>query len=181
MSAIPEDFIKKTSELSGEVTRPFANSRKIHAEGSRPDIRVPMREVQQTPTTTNGTNEPNPPIYIYDTSGPYGDPAVKIDLLKGMPDVRSGWIVERDDTEQLSGPSSEFGQARQSDPELAQLRFEHIRAPRRARARATRRSPSSPSSEASCRSHPAQKAASPAPVITSCSPSIETLISGSST
>ena len=134
MSAIPEDFIKKTSELSGEVTRPFANSRKIHAEGSRPDIRVPMREVQQTPTTTNGTNEPNPPIYIYDTSGPYGDPAVKIDLLKGLPDVRADWILERDDTELLTGPTSEYGKERQSDPELANLRFEHIRPPRRAKA-----------------------------------------------
>jgi len=134
MSAIPEDFIKKTSELSGEVTRPFANSRKIHTEGSRPDIRVPMREVEQTPTTTNGANEPNPPIYIYDTSGPYGDPAVKIDLLRGLPDVRADWILERDDTELLEGPTSEYGKERQSDPELAKLRFEHIRAPRRAKA-----------------------------------------------
>jgi phosphomethylpyrimidine synthase len=134
MSAIPEDFIKKTSELSGEVTRPFANSRKIHVEGSRADIRVPMREVEQTPTTTNGTSEPNPPIYVYDTSGPYGDPAVKIDLLKGLPDVRTDWILERDDTELLTGPTSEFGKQRQSDPELANLRFEHIRPPRRAKA-----------------------------------------------
>ncbi len=134
MSAIPEDFIKKTSELSGEVTRPFANSRKIHVEGSRPDIRVPMREVEQTPTTTNGANEPNPPIYVYDTSGPYGDPGVKIDLLKGLPDVRADWILERDDTELLQGPTSEYGKERQSDPELANLRFEHIRAPRRAKA-----------------------------------------------
>ncbi|MGD8266510.1 MAG: phosphomethylpyrimidine synthase ThiC [Chromatiales bacterium] len=132
MSAIPEDFIKKTSELSGEVTRPFANSRKIHVEGSRPDIRVPMREVEQTPTTTNGANEPNPPLYIYDTSGPYGDPAVKIDLLKGLPEVRADWILERGDTELLEGPTSDYGKERQNDPELANLRFEHIRAPRRA-------------------------------------------------
>ncbi|OOZ67858.1 phosphomethylpyrimidine synthase ThiC [Solemya velum gill symbiont] len=134
MSAIPEEFIKKTTALSDEVTRPFANSRKIYVEGSRPDIRVPMREVSQTPTTTNGANEPNPPIYVYDTSGPYSDPSVSIDLLKGLSDLRSAWIDERDDTEQLDGPSSEYGTERYNDPELDKLRFEHIRAPRRAKA-----------------------------------------------
>ncbi|OOZ39872.1 phosphomethylpyrimidine synthase ThiC [Solemya elarraichensis gill symbiont] len=134
MSAIPEEFIKKTTALSDEVTRPFANSRKIYVEGSRPDIRVPMREVSQTPTTTNGANEPNPPIYVYDTSGPYSDPSVSIDLLKGLSDLRASWINERDDTEQLEGPSSEYGTERYNDPELDKLRFEHIRAPRRARA-----------------------------------------------
>jgi phosphomethylpyrimidine synthase len=91
-----------------------------------------MREVEQTPTTTNGANEPNPPLYIYDTSGPYGDPAVKIDLLKGLPEVRADWILERGDTELLEGPTSDYGKERQNDPELANLRFEHIRAPRRA-------------------------------------------------
>jgi phosphomethylpyrimidine synthase len=134
MSAIPEEFVKKTARLSDEVTRPFANSRKIHVEGSRPDIQVPMREVTQNPTDTNTGVEENPPVYIYDTSGPYTDPAVKIDLMRGMPDVRTAWIEERADTEALSGPSSEYGRARQNNPELAKLRFEHIRAPRRARA-----------------------------------------------
>ena len=134
MSAIPEDFIKKTSELSAEVTRPFAGARKVYVQGSRDDIRVPMREIEQAPTSASFGEEENPPITVYDTSGPFTDPDIKIDLLKGMPDVRSAWIAERDDTEQLAGPSSEFGQARQSDPELANLRFEHIRAPRRARA-----------------------------------------------
>ena len=133
MSAIPDDFIKKTSALSEEVTRPFANSRKLYVEGSRPDIRVPIREVEQTPTTTNGANEPNPPIYLYDTSGPYGDPDARIDLLKGLREVRTDWILERDDTEQLDGPTSEYGKERQHAPELANLRFEHIRAPRRAK------------------------------------------------
>jgi len=77
--------------------------------------------------------EENPPITVYDTSGPFTDPAVEVDLMKGMPDVRSAWIEERGDTEQLSGPSSEYGSQRQSDPSLAELRFEHIRAPRRAK------------------------------------------------
>ncbi len=134
MSAIPEDFITKTTTLSEEVTRPFANSRKIYVQGSRDDLRVPMREISQSPTLTNNDREINPPIYVYDTSGPYTDPEASIDLLKGLPDVRSAWIAERDDTEQLAGPSSAYGQQRQSDAELETLRFEHIRAPRKAKA-----------------------------------------------
>ena len=134
MSAIPDEFVTRTAALSDEVTRPFANSRKIFVEGSRPDIRVPMREVTLTPTHTNTGVEENPPVYVYDTSGPYTDPAAKIDLMQGMPDVRSTWIAERGDTEQLAGPSSEYGRDRQGDPELAKLRFEHIRAPLRAKA-----------------------------------------------
>ncbi len=134
MSAIPEEFITKTTTLSEEVTRPFANSRKIYVQGSRDDLRVPMREISQSPTLTNSDKEINPPITVYDTSGPYTDPDVEIDLLQGLPDVRSSWIAERDDTEQLSGPSSAYGQQRQSDVELETLRFEHIRAPRKAKA-----------------------------------------------
>ncbi len=134
MSAIPEDFITKTTTLSEEVTRPFPNSRKIYLQGSRDDLRVPMREISQSPTLTNNDREINPPIYVYDTSGPYTDPDASIDLLKGLPDVRSAWIAERDDTEQLAGPSSTYGQQRQSDAELETLRFEHIRAPRKAKA-----------------------------------------------
>ncbi len=134
MSAIPEEFLKKTAALSEEVTRPFAASRKIYVQGSRPDLRVPMREVTLTPTHSSDGVEENPPVYVYDTSGPYTDPAVPIDLMRGMPEVRSAWIVERGDTEQLDGPTSRYGHARQHDPELARLRFEHIRPPRRAKA-----------------------------------------------
>jgi len=134
MSAIPEDFVTKTSALSDEVTRPFAMSRKVYVEGSRPDLRVPMREVEQTPTEINGGVEENPPIYLYDTSGPYTDPAASIDLLAGLNDVRTAWIEQRGDTELLDGPTSDYGRARQNDPELANLRFEHIRTPRRAKA-----------------------------------------------
>ncbi|HEC18054.1 MAG TPA: phosphomethylpyrimidine synthase ThiC [Gammaproteobacteria bacterium] len=136
MSAIPEEFLLKTARLSAEVTRPFTNSSKIYVQGSRADIRVPMREIAQSPTLNldGSVAEENPPITVYDTSGPFTDPDVTIDLMKGMPDVRSTWIEGRGDTEHLDGPSSEFGRQRQSDPELARLRFEHIRAPRRARA-----------------------------------------------
>jgi phosphomethylpyrimidine synthase len=134
MSAIPEEFLKKTAQVSDEVTCPFANSRKIYIQGSRPDIRVPMREISQAATHSDAGAEENPPITVYDTSGPYTDSAVRIDLLKGMPDVRSAWIEERNDAELLAGPSSEFGRQRQDDPALAHLRFEHIRTPRRARS-----------------------------------------------
>ena len=133
MSAIPEDFIRQTSQLSEEVTRPFSGSKKIYVQGSRPDIRVPMREISQDDTQTNNDVEKNPPIPVYDTSGIYTDPEAEIDLLKGLPALRNNWIIEREDTEQLSGPSSEYGTKRQNDPELAHLRFEHIHAPRKAK------------------------------------------------
>ena len=132
MSAIPEEFIKSTAKLSEEVTRPFRNSRKVYVTGSRDDIRVGMREIDQDDTPDSMGFEVNPPIPVYDTSGPFSDPDIEIDLMKGMPDVRSNWILERNDTEQLDSPTSEFGQKRQSDPALANLRFEHINKPRRA-------------------------------------------------
>jgi phosphomethylpyrimidine synthase len=133
MSAIPESFLTKTSELSEEVTRPFPNSRKIYVQGSRSDIRVGMREIDQDDTSASFGLEENPPIPVYDTSGPFTDPAISIDLMQGIPEVRSGWIEERDDTDILDGPTSNFGHERQNDPELAHLRFEHIRTPRRAK------------------------------------------------
>ena len=132
MSAIPEEFIKNTARLSEEVTRPFRNSRKVYVTGSREDIRVGMREIDQDNTPDSMGFEVNPPIPVYDTSGPFSDPDIEIDLMKGMPDVRSNWILERNDTEELAGPTSEFGQLRQNDEQLANLRFEHISKPRRA-------------------------------------------------
>ncbi len=132
MSAIPKDFIRKTAQVSQDITRPFANSRKIHIEGSRQDIRVPMREVMLTPTRTAEGIEENPPITVYDTSGPYSDPDIEINLLEGLPDIRGNWIEERGDTELLEQPTSAFSRARQSDPALANLRFEHLQQPRRA-------------------------------------------------
>jgi len=132
MSAIPEDFIRQTSQLSEEVTRPFSGSKKIYVQGSRPDIQVPIREISQDDTLTNDDVEKNPPIPVYDTSGIYTDPEADIDLLKGLPALRNNWIIEREDTEQLTGPSSKYGTKRQTDPQLAHLRFEHIHAPRKA-------------------------------------------------
>jgi len=134
MSAIPEEFVRKTTELSAEVTQPFSGSRKVYVQGSRPDLRVGMREIQQDETAASFGAENNPPITVYDTSGPYTDPEASIDLLKGLPDLRSAWIEERSDSEWLDGPSSEFGKERAENARLAQLRFEHIRRPRRAKA-----------------------------------------------
>ena len=132
MNAIPQEFLDRAAQLSSASTKPLDGSKKIYVEGSRPDIQVPMREIYLEDTASSFGAEPNPPIPVYDTSGPYTDPDVQIDLLKGLADVRSNWIEERQDTVQLDGPTSDFGQQRQNDPELANLRFEHIRRPRRA-------------------------------------------------
>jgi len=134
MSANPKDFLKSSSRLSADATRPYPKSRKVYVPGSRADLRVGMREVEQTATPLENGAEENPPITLYDTSGPYTDPAATIDLMKGLPALRAQWILERNDTEQLAGPSSEYGRARAADPALASFRFEHIRNPRRARA-----------------------------------------------
>jgi len=134
MSAIPDEFVQRAVELSAQTTQSLHGSRKVYVQGSRPDIQVPMREIDLHDTPASFGAEENPPLPVYDTSGPYTDPNVKIDLMKGLGDVRSVWLDERGDTERLDGPSSEYGRQRQSDPALAQLRFEHLRKPRRAQA-----------------------------------------------
>jgi len=134
MSAIPEEFLSKADALKGATTHPFPNSRKIYVNGRRPDVRVPMREIDQTDTHGGTDVQPNPPIPVCDTSGPYTDPGVEIDLRRGLRPLRRAWIAERGDTEELEDFSSEYARARKHDPALAHLRFEHIRAPRRARA-----------------------------------------------
>ena len=136
MSALPQDILLSSHKLTAEVTQPFAASHKIHVEG-RDGIRVAMREVTQTPTKTRDELLPNPPVTIYDTSGPYTDPAAKIDLLQGLSPLRAPWITARNDTEQLRGPSSIFGRIRAADEATRPLRFEHIRAPRKAKAGST--------------------------------------------
>ncbi|SFD82810.1 phosphomethylpyrimidine synthase [Thiohalospira halophila DSM 15071] len=129
-----ESVVDATRQLSEDVTRPLPGSRKIWVTGSRPDIRVGMREVEQSPTQTSSGLQANPPLPVYDTSGPYTDPEAEIDLTRGLHALRDGWILERDDTEELADLTSEYGRARRDDPELASLRFAHIRTPRRARA-----------------------------------------------
>jgi phosphomethylpyrimidine synthase len=135
MNANPK-FLNQTAHVDEAAIKPLPASRKVYVEGSRPDIRVPMREITQTDTQINGGVEKNPPIHVYDCSGPYTDPEAKIDIRSGLAPLREGWIAERNDTEQLAGPSSEYGRERLADPALAEMRFNLKRAPRRARARA---------------------------------------------
>ncbi|MBB5392596.1 MULTISPECIES: phosphomethylpyrimidine synthase ThiC [unclassified Herbaspirillum] len=133
MNANPK-FLSATATVDEAAIQPLPNSRKIYVTGSRPDIRVPMREISQADTPAMFGSEKNPPIYVYDTSGPYTDPDVKIDIRAGLPTPRLPWILERDDTEELDGPTSEYGQQRLNDPALAELRFNLHRKPRRAKA-----------------------------------------------
>ena len=133
MSAIPEEFLSKTARVNAASVQPFPNSRKIYVEGSRPDIRVPMREITLTDTVTEKGAERNPPVTVYDTSGPYTDPDARIDIRQGLDDVRTAWIEARRDTEILADQTSEYGRQRAADPSLDLLRFEHHkRQPRRA-------------------------------------------------
>ena len=126
-------FLNETAQVDAGATQPFAKSRKIYIEGSRPDIRVPFREISLSDTPSAFGAEKNPPVVVYDTSGPYTDPEVKIDIRNGLPALRAGWIAERNDTEQLDGPTSTFGQQRLTDPELSEMRFNLHRKPLRAK------------------------------------------------
>ena len=121
MSNVKEAFIK-----------PFPNSSKIYIEGSRADIQVPMREITLT-DTIGELAEKNDPIHVYDTSGVYTDPSVKIDLRKGLSNIRENWINERADTEMLEGMSSDFSNERLDNSKLDELRFEFLKTPRRAK------------------------------------------------
>ncbi|MEE8286178.1 MAG: phosphomethylpyrimidine synthase ThiC, partial [Gammaproteobacteria bacterium] len=132
MSAAADKFLSQTAKVDPESVQPFPNSSKVYEQGSRPDIRVPMREIRLADTLSDAGVEHNPPIYVYDTSGPYTEPEAKIDLRTGLPDLRAAWIAERGDTVALDGLSSEYGRARLADAKLEQLRFTHMRKPRRA-------------------------------------------------
>ncbi len=127
--------LKDDTAVSSVKIDSYPASEKIYVQGSRHDIQVPMRKITLSDTPVHfGTVEKNGPLYVYDTSGVYTDPNVEIDLKKGLSAIRSAWIAERNDTEELSGPSSDFGRQRLDDPATANLRFEHIRKPRRAKA-----------------------------------------------
>ncbi len=133
MNANPK-FLSATATVDAAAIAPLPNSRKIYVQGSRPDIQVPMREISQSDTTASFGAEKNPPIYVYDTSGAYSDPAAKIDIRSGLAAIRQAWINERNDTEELPGPSSQYGVERLNDEKLAELRFNLKRKPRRALA-----------------------------------------------
>ncbi len=127
-----------TADLTSRITRtPFPGSRKIYIGGSRPDIRVPFREVSLTDTlVAEGTatrREANPPLRLFDASGVYTDPDVAIDVTRGLQALRGAWIHERQDTEALSGISSAYGRERLNDPALNALRMAKTPVPRRAK------------------------------------------------
>ena len=115
----PKEFSSDTAQVDEAAVKPLPNSRKVYVHGSRPDIQVPMREISQSDTAASMGAEKNPPLYVYDTSGPYTDPNVKKDIRSGLAALREQWIAERDDTETLSGLNSAYSRARLSDPELA--------------------------------------------------------------
>jgi phosphomethylpyrimidine synthase len=134
MSARPQPILSQTAQLDPISTQPFPNSKKVYITGSRPDIRVPMREITLSDTVLeNGVHELNPAVMVYDSSGPYTDPNVTIDVRQGLPDMRTAWIAERGDTEILPTVTSLYGQSRQADINLQALRFAHQSPPRRAK------------------------------------------------
>jgi phosphomethylpyrimidine synthase len=92
------------NDWTRKILSDFSGSKKVYVEGSRPDIQVPMREIQLSPTiNASGRAEENPPLRVYDTSGPYTDPNFSADIEKGLPPVRSAWIRERGDVEEYEG------------------------------------------------------------------------------
>jgi phosphomethylpyrimidine synthase len=133
MNANPK-FLSATAHVDEAAVKPLPNSRKVYIRGSRADVNVPMREISQSDTPAGMGAEKNPPIYVYDTSGPYTDPTVKIDIRSGLAPLREKWITERADTELLPDLTSAYGRGRAADPKLAELRFNLKRHPRRAKA-----------------------------------------------
>jgi len=128
-----QDFI---DSLQGTA---FPNSTRIWITGSRPDVRVPMREIQLSPTHIGGSKtqpqfEANEPVPVYDTAGAYGDPEATINVHHGLAKLRAAWIVERNDSDVIDQRSSHYTQQRLADEGLDHLRFEHLPAPRRAKA-----------------------------------------------
>ncbi len=133
MSAIAEEILSQSAKVNQASVAPFPNSKKIYVQGSRPDIRVPMREITLSDTPLNAGNEKNAAIIVYDTSGPYTDPDVNIDIREGLAEVRTQWVRERNDVEEIDVLNSVYGRERAADTSLERLRFKgHQRKPLRA-------------------------------------------------
>ena len=133
MTQPAEDLLDQTSRLSEDVTGPLPGSCKVYQTGSRPDLRVGMREIEQNPSSASFGSQANPALPVYDTSGPYTDPDMAIDIQSGLPPMREAWIRERDDTEALEAPTSEYGRERLGDPHLQDIRMAPARPARRSR------------------------------------------------
>ncbi len=137
MAAREHADLNDTMNVDEAAIQPFPASRKVYVAGSRPDIRVPMREISQTDTQPHfnaGKPIPNPSICVYDTSGPYTDPEITVNIRHGIPKVREAWIKERQDTERLSAFSSEYGQMRLADSKLDGIRYPAPPLPLRAKS-----------------------------------------------
>jgi phosphomethylpyrimidine synthase len=132
MNANPK-FLATTAHVDAAAVQPLPNSSKVYVG----PLRVPMRAVSQADTPSMFGGEKNPPIYVYDCSGPYTDPAARIDIRSGLPALREKWILDRNDTELLPGPSSAYGRERLADPKLAELRFNLKRQPRKGKRNVT--------------------------------------------
>ena len=124
-------------EINDINVQSYPGSEKTYLKGKIYDIKVPVRRINLTPTVKIVDGErvvtENAPVYVYDTSGVYTDPDVKIDINKGLPRTREEWISRRDDLEQLDGISSDYGREREADKSLDAIRFSHRHAPRRAK------------------------------------------------
>ena len=129
-----DQFFARDAKVDSAAVAPLPASRKIYVQGTRADIRVPMREIAQTDTPASMGAEANPPLAVYDTSGPYTDPDARIDIRHGLPALRAPWIEARSDTVTLEAPTSAYGRARIADATLAGLRFNLHRPPRRAKS-----------------------------------------------
>ncbi|MCX2678868.1 phosphomethylpyrimidine synthase ThiC [Galbibacter sp. EGI 63066] len=129
---------KESSQPTTTISRePFPNSTKVYVSGSLfKDIKVPMRKISLSDSVDrfNGTREVNDPVYVYDTSGPYTDPSVEINVRKGLYPLRQPWVAAREDVELLKGLSSDYGKQREVDKKLDELRFQHVRKPLKAKS-----------------------------------------------
>ena len=135
-NTLPVSNEKNTNEV---ISKNLKKSRRIYVQGSKANIRVPFREVIQDPTKGINEVEKNPPITLYDTSGPFGDDSLSVDIEKrvdvgkGITPLRLPWIEDRNDTEYLNEPSSSYGKERAKNKKIAHLKFNLHRRPRRAK------------------------------------------------
>src|SRR5271170_6019258 len=117
LNSLKSDHLPDANSLSYE---PLSGSKKFYVQGqTRPHIQVPFREIELADTTDHkGNVTPNIPVRLYDTSGPYTDPSVKVDITQGLPQMRLKWILERGDVEFLKEPSSHYRKQRDNDIDL---------------------------------------------------------------
>ena len=136
MTKTPKRLAVDEAALARITRTPFMQSAKVYVGGERfPELRVPMRQITLSPTQhADGRVTENPPLMVYDTSGPFSDPTVELDLKQGLPAVREAWIAANPDLERLDGLSSGYGRERLSDPRLEKLRFHGRTRPFRGKA-----------------------------------------------